>query len=268
LRRKACRPLSWRLPRTASVNLSDDCRFDTLATMEEHTLNTPKAAEKAKSVARKLSVAAEIKVHCNQCAHETIHDRIRVPYEPSVPSGKFVSWQLIECRGCRDVASYRVETEDESGVSIAQVHPLRQFRRTNEFNDIRPTLQAIYEETIGAFNSSFPRLCAGGLRAVVEGICDDQQIVDGPIPGAKNGQRSDSLAARIEGLAEANILTSRQAKALHEHRVFGNDSLHNLAEHDREILGKLIDVVERILYDLYSLPEITEGLRKKRSTGR
>lgn len=172
-------------------------------------LGMPKKARRrsrfagAKRRMRRRASPPNLKVYCNCCGRDTDHNRVRDPYVPLASNG-MISWQLIECRGCHDVAAYRIEYSDGNprALASAQVHPLRQRKRPEVYQDIAPTLRAVYEETIGAFNSSFPLLCAGGLRALVEGICDDQKIVEGPVPHDKHGRRKNNLECRIEGLAE------------------------------------------------------------------
>jgi hypothetical protein len=222
-----------------------------------------KSANPSKANPPNTSSKSELRIHCNNCAQKTFHDRIRDPYEPPSTTRATISWQLIECRGCQEVAVYRVESEEGSDVAAFEVHPLRERRRPQEFVEMSPALQAIYEETIGAFNSSYPRLCAGGLRALVEGICADQKIKDGPRPDNKNGKRGNTLDCKIEGLAEADILTRNQAKVLHEHRFFGNMAMHELTAHEESTLEKLIDVVEITLSSLYDLPTAAKDLGLK-----
>jgi hypothetical protein len=110
---------------------------------------------------------------------------------------------------------------------------------------------------------------------LVEGICADQNILEGPKRNHASGEyerdrntgeirRHDSLDCKIEGLAERNILTERQARSLHEHRYLGNMALHELEIPSKGTLESAITIVEHIMEDLYSIPAHVGNLARMR----
>ena len=128
-----------------------------------------------------------------------------------------------------------------------------------------PKIRRIYRETIECFNNESFTLCASGLRAIIEGICADKQIADGPVniigkDGASSIKRKDNLEGKIAGLAEKKILTDSQAAILHQHRFLGNDAIHELNIPSYDELNLAIDIVEHILVSLYEMPRKAEEL--------
>ena len=81
---------------------------------------------------------------------------------------------------------------------------------TRPYHNVPLNLQRIYTELTDCFNNDSPTLCAAGLRAIVEGICAQQGVVDGPVEmPAKGGGtqmvRKDNLEGRIAGLQEKRV---------------------------------------------------------------
>lgn len=219
------------------------------------------------------------KLFCNQCLRETRHELLRTLPEASA-NGEIVNWHIVQCAGCETISFYKEHlAEDQTGWYVTEryVYPLREFRRTEHYVDAPAHLDHLYRETIQAFNSSSLLFCAGGLRALVEGICAHQGITDGPARDDQTGnfvyqkgttiiQRGTTLSCKIEGLAEKGILTSRLARTLHEHRYLGNKALHELDIPDKETLEKALNIVEHLMKDLYSIPSQAADLQRRRQT--
>jgi len=150
---------------------------------------------------------------------------------------------------------------DDDG-SIERVYPLRNNDAINArpFHNVPPKLRRIYSELVDCLNNDSPTLCAAGLRALVEGICAQQGITDGPVQArAKGGGtqtlRKDNLEGRISGLQEKGLLTQTSAQTLHEHRYLGNSAVHELARPATDELKLAVEIVEHALEQLYELPE-------------
>jgi|SRR5215213_1322486 len=222
-------------------------------------------------------MAADLRIYCNSCAGVTRHGTVRI-YEQDTADGKSVVWQIVRCGGCDSISCHEehwIEGEQDWEITEWFTYPLRQYRAPKQFPDAPAIIDQIYRETIGAFNNSALLLCAGGLRALVEGICADQNILDGPKRDHTTGQfvrhresnevvRKTTLDCKIEGLAENNILTERQAQLLHEHRYLGNMALHELAVPEKDVLIVAINLIEHVMEDLYSIPAQADGLRRIR----
>jgi hypothetical protein len=209
----------------------------------------------------------DIRIFCNSCRRTTRHN-IQQVFEHVNDEGQIVRWQTIQCGGCDEVSFYGVLVLEGGAVGQDEsptIYPPRIDRAARQFDGLNARLDRIYQEMIVAFNNGSYILCAGGLRTLVEGICAEQNINDGPKWNHATGEyernrntgevsRSNSLDCKIEGLAERNILTERQARSLHEHRYLGNMALHELGIPDKETLESAITIVEHIMEDLYNIP--------------
>jgi len=118
---------------------------------------------------------------------------------------------------------------------------------------------------IDAFNHGLFILCAGGLRACIEGICISEGIKDGPVEIVKAGvkviKRKKDLQGQISGLFEKGLLTKKHAEVLHEHRFLGNEALHELDSPSKSELILAIEIVEHTLENLYELSPKVSDLR-------
>lgn len=222
-----------------------------------------------------------ISIHCIECKRSTRHlvtvSLDKTGSDEDAREGWSVDWsdryQVIECQGCETVSfrhqSWFSEDQDSDSDGITErLYPLRNKDAINSkpYHNVPSNLRRIYTELIDCFNNDSPTLCAAGLRALVEGICAQQGIVDGPVEmPAKGGGtqivRRDTLEARISGLQEKGFLTQPSAQTLHEHRYLGNSAVHELARPSAAELKLAIEIVEHVLEQLYELPEKAAELR-------
>lgn len=187
------------------------------------------------------------------------------------------NYQIIECQGCENVTfrhlnwfSEAVVPEcDEDGFT-ERLYPKRDANTltTRQFLNVPTTLRRIYSEVIDCFNNECLTLCAAGLRGIVEGVCANQSILNGPVTcPAKGGGtqvvRKDNLEGKIFGLHEKGILTQISAETLHNHRYIGNDAMHDLMKPSTDELKLAIEIVEHILEQLYEIPEKDLELKEK-----
>ena len=170
-------------------------------------------------------------------------------------------YQVVRCEGCgtfrfREVYTNSEDTDDEyKAIPRISVYPehTQELRPTQkELAAIGGKVGRIYSETLKTLNAGANTLTGGGLRAIVEGICEDR--------GIKGG----NLAQKIDGLASQGLLAKPQADLLHEHRFIGNAALHELEEPAQEDLLDAVDIVETLLQTIYILPKKAERMRKRR----
>lgn len=184
-------------------------------------------------------------------------------------------YQIIQCGGCESISFRHTSQDSENFDPITHesyetelLYPKREIETlpAKSYYNVPSNLQRIYSELIDCFNNDSPTLCAAGLRAIVEGICAEQGILDGPVEEpAKDGMtktvRSKDLQGRIAGLQEKGLLTKTNADTLHEHRYLGNEAVHQLARPSNNELRLAIEIVEHTLDQLYELPEKAEELK-------
>jgi len=138
--------------------------------------------------------------------------------------------------------------------------PIKQLVNTPQ------NIRTIYRETIDALNSGSLILCSGGIRAIVEGVCNDKGITKGTvINGAGKSIVSKNLNGKIEGLHTAGYLTPENAAILHELRFLGNEALHSLSAPSHEELKIAINIVEQTLDNIYELQHKARMLKIEKS---
>lgn len=185
-------------------------------------------------------------------------------------------YQIIECQGCGTI-SFRSENSnseefDESGPIINElIYPKRTTSTwdVNEFFNIPYNLRRIYRETIDCYNNENFTLCGAGVRALVEGLCKENNVLDGEIEIVNNDgsvvkKRVDNLQGKINGLYENGKLTKENSEILHEHRFLGNTAIHDLSTPTIEELNLAITIIEHVFDNLYEIPLKATLLKGKR----
>ena len=110
----------------------------------------------------------------------------------------------------------------------------------------------MYMETIKCFNAGAFTLAGGGLRAIVEAICQDRQVT------------GKDLATKIEALVKQGYLVQAQADLLHEERYIGNFALHEMKTPTKEDLEDGLKIIEGLMNTIYVLPLHAARLKDKR----
>lgn len=221
------------------------------------------------------------RVHCNKCNQITNH-RIVSDYkkqdirEIEAETGVIqqyhlgtYSYQIVECMGCESVSfitrdEFRNVLEvDKSGKFIdtdkifEKIYPERagNFLATKKIIGTPLMVFKAYQEVIDCYNYELRILCAGGLRVIVEAICNHFGI------------SGKSLGERIDELSNSGLLSAKSAQALQIHKFIGNFALHRLDMPEKEELKVAIDIVEHTLIELFELP-IKESTLSKMITTR
>ena len=205
------------------------------------------------------------KLFCNDCGRDTNHQVVQShtkTYWPEDTPGMEIdyakgTWEIIQCAGC-DRISFR-ELWHTSEDCVSNEGPVPTVYRYPEadkdqlavksFRQAPYNIYRIYRESIQSFNIGSYILCAAGLRAVIEGICEEEI--------AKNEQMTSkkfsTLEKKINGLHEKKILSERHAEILHALRFIGNEAVHQLTAPHEDDLKTAIEIVEHTLENLYGL---------------
>lgn len=192
------------------------------------------------------------------------------------------NYQIIQCQGCETITFRHVNWFSEEQQQIGpdewedgtttRLYPKRsdKARDMKEYYNVPNKTRRIYRETVECFNNDALTLCAAGLRAIIEGICADQKITDGPVlvkkaDGSTQTVRRDNLQGKTAGLGEKGILTQGNTTILHEHRFLGNEAIHELSQPSPDELILAIDIMEHTLDALYELPDKAAELRRMKA---
>jgi hypothetical protein len=158
-----------------------------------------------------------------------------------------IVYRLWTCAGCDtgtlEEAWTALNYEDEEGNQMYEItyHPRRAAADlpVKKYRQLPKNLLPLYDECIKSFNTGLDLLCAAGLRALIEGICEDK------------GMTGRTLEKRIDAMSA--VLPQNIVDSLHGFRFMGNDALHKLTSPDRECLRVAIEVCEDLLNFLYEL---------------
>ena len=211
--------------------------------------------------------AEQLLMPCTRCGGNPRNHIILKEYinnweiEEAGISGQSV-YQICKCAGCNDIR-FRIESSNSEDIDyesgkievVESVYPeakesLRSQIDTFCFSD---PIARIYKDTIIAFDAGALILTGGGLRAIVEALCQDKKV-----PGG-------NLQDKIDNLAKQGFLAAPQADLLHEERYLGNAALHEIVAPSRLDLQDGFDIIDTLLTTIYILPDKAQRLRQKRT---
>ena len=158
------------------------------------------------------------------------------------PDDGYLEFRLWVCLGCDTCLMETIYNEGEPLAHSADYTPPRQLHGIiiKEFHRLPSQLTTIYQQVIHSFNHNLTILCAIGIRALLEGICDDKQT------GGKN------IFKKIENLKDHH-LPPNIIQHLHTFRFIGNTAAHELDAPSQYTLKQCIEVLEDLLNYLYEL---------------
>ncbi len=225
-----------------------------------------------------------LQLQCIECQRETRHKVVQsYDYSGSeVFNGDLHSldweshYQIIQCQGCMTISFRQVDwcsEWEEDPVEILFPKRTKHTIRSKDFWHVPSNLRRIYHETIECFNNNAYTLCAAGLRALVEGLCAELNVNDGPKEIIKSDgnieiKRLTNLEGKIAGLHERGFLTKAHSDVLHEHRYLGNEAVHQLAKPSSDELTLAIEIIEHIFNSVYEIPRKALDLKSKRTKRR
>lgn len=226
------------------------------------------------------------RVYCRKCKNRNHHGIIMSHKEKSEYPYDDFQWEqeyfIVQCLGC-DTIAFVSEYGDESMIDLDPHGDNRHFTdvtvypeepraekkskyeplKPQDFNESPESIQIMYSQIVSAFNMESYLLSAVGLRMLVEGICKDLGIQDGYVldeNGIKKFKkdtteeaRRTNLEGKINGLVEKTVVVQSQANILHKIRELGNSSAHELKEPTRRTLKLAIDILEKIIEQIYEL---------------
>jgi len=221
-------------------------------------------------------------IHCPVCKHQTPHT-VHAAYKTTWHNEDIISvgatHEFLICGGCWSGAYRENSWCSEEPERTITFHPPRgeNSRQPKQCPNVpwESKLNPVYRQTIIAFNNDLFTLAGAGARLLIEGVCKEQGVDDGPIFDHQNGAQAirletgapiirDNLEGKINGMAERGIIGHMQARHLHQIRFLGNDSAHNLYIPDREDVGFALDIVEHIFDLVYEQPEKAKALSERK----
>jgi hypothetical protein len=215
------------------------------------------------------------RIGCNKCMGETWHQPIAQHtvsfpvYDLPFASDREVigeveeRWEMLRCLGC-DSISVRKTIAEISDLGSEEVWKEYYPERTRGHHRIKnywlfpSRLAELYVDVVNAFNNESLLLCAAGLRLLLEGICLDKGISEGP---NRHGKVVSNLEGRINGLK--SVVPQNIVKNLHGIRFLGNKALHELEVPTNDDVQLALIVIEDILKVVYDLDYHSQMLQEK-----
>lgn len=203
------------------------------------------------------------KYFCRNCKGLRNHKLIHEVKTKGGDDNDYFQWirkySIIECLGCESVSFLEVYGDTEM-IALNEdgepdyyfdnyIYPLylEESEELEHVHYIPASIKVIYRETISAFKTNSFILTAGGLRAIIEAICNHLKIKKG------------NLADRIDLLHNKGYLTLSESKRLHSIRFLGNDALHEIEMPKKDHLFILLDIVNHLLSNLFINDKILKG---------
>jgi hypothetical protein len=186
------------------------------------------------------------KFYCNRCRRETNHN-LHASYssfESDDEHGFDEKEQCFfyECAGC-EAATLLIQYSNnvEDGTKL-RLYPERQYdwRSPKRFVKLPRKLALMYMETVRAYNRGSFLLSTIGLRALIEGVCDDK------------GAKGKTLEEKIDALG-IHFGNQSITSYLHGFRFSGNEAAHQLEPLSKDDCNQAITVMEDLLNYLYDL---------------
>ena len=217
--------------------------------------------------------------YCNVCKIQSKHLVLSYIPDKWYDNKSGVSWndnyQIIQCDNCNTISfrkegwfsEYQCPPNDDGSYEILYPESKENTIEQIEYDNLPYSLDEIYDEVIKSFNIGNYILCAGGIRAILEGICSDKNIKNGPVPDENNQTKiKNNLEGKIYGLEKNGIISQNQQEALHQLRFLGNDAVHELSKPSKSDIITALEIIEHMMDDIYELPNKAEKLKNHRRT--
>ncbi len=230
----------------------------------------------------------KMKVVCSECKGSKNHlVLLSADIDGHEDLGQFgsIDWdshyQIIQCQGC-DLLSFRkIDSNSEDYIEVAEnewehrinekLYPQRSINTLTikDFINTPYNLRRIYREVIDCYNNNSLTLCGAGVRAIIDGLCTENGVKNGPVEtikkdGTKEIIRKRNLEGKISGMFEKGLLTKKHANILHEHRFMGNEAVHSLDQPSLKELELAISIVEHTLDNIYEIEVKASELRQRK----
>jgi len=202
-------------------------------------------------------------MYCNRCKGETNHQLYGEHrgnwYDPEIDLREVLTYRLWICMGCEWGVleeNYWMPGMDEEYPDISYFPERnRKDLAAKRYGKLNPKLKSIYKEAVICYNRKAYILCAAGLRALLEGICQDKRV------------KGRNLKAKIDGL-KPHLPNNNIIRNVHHFRFMGNDAVHELEPPKAHEIELAIGVMEDLMNFFYELDYKASMLREMRCGNR
>lgn len=158
---------------------------------------------------------------------------------------------LLECNGCgtvsfrkeyHDYETYYQVGEDEYTHEISSEtfpHYIKDHVAIESQHELPSIVRSIYAESLLAIQERAFTLAGLGLRATIEAICNDKNIL------GKN------LLVRISAMHKSGMISKSDSERLHAIRFMGNDAAHEIKKAKEQSVLIALKIIEHVLLSIY-----------------
>ena len=195
------------------------------------------------------------KYYCRICKGKRNHKLLQK--ETRNENTEDYSWteifSIIQCLGCDNMSFLKKYSDDSMIYYNDKIDDIDYYEEEEIFpkyiaggieiiimtHYLPKKVRNIYQETVEALKNDLYILASGGLRTIIEAICNELKIKEG------------NISKRIDELLSKGHLTKTQVNRLHSIRFLGNDALHEVDTPEKEIVYGLFDIINHLLQDLF-----------------
>ena len=194
---------------------------------------------------------------CQKCKTKTKHDLAAEVEDGAAPDDPYwwsKKYETLRCAGCGTVCFRMVEMDEDTfnpytneATPVETLFPTAIEKREPmfmHFLDLPEKIDRVYTEVVGALNQKLPVLSGMGLRALIEAVCNDQNVA------------GNDLQTKIDNMAIDGVIGKKQAEILHSLRFLGNDAAHKVEAAPRAELSSAFEIAEILIKSLYVLPKL------------
>lgn len=201
-----------------------------------------------------------IKSYCRDCCKKTNQKVLSEHAESHREEYQYdISYQILQCLGCdtkcfRKVfydleAAYPTYNDSWEIPEDITVYPkaVEGHKQIDDLWELPDIVKIIYSEVLMALREESKVLAGLGLRAAVEAVCNDLNIL------------GKSLEVRINKLASSGYISKNDAERLHGIRFMGNDAAHDIKTPKDATLSVALQIVEHLIVSVYILEKKANG---------
>ena len=165
------------------------------------------------------------------------------------------SFSIIQCLGCNSMSFLRIYGDEDMKVTDEHTGEPDYYDEEEIFPKyiaggieiitmtyyLPEKVRNIYQETVEALKNDLYILAAGGLRTIIEAICNELRI------------KKRDISKKIDELLNKKHLTKAQINRLHSVRFLGNDALHEVDTPKKKDVYGLFEIINHLLEELFIL---------------
>ena len=185
--------------------------------------------------------------HCNECGQETKHDvvhraeRRRTHGDDTYSIDVGSTWNVLQCRGCEEVALRRVDwhSEDDGNHEPTTYFPPRVSRRKPAWADrsnIPSEYSGLLDEVYTSLHADSRRLAMMGARALVDAVI------------LRNVGDQRDFKQGLNALSEKYFIGVEDRRIVEAAVDVGHASSHRGHQPTPDDVDIVIDIVERLIH--------------------